>query len=251
MDSLYRKNSVADFLITNFKWIVIAGIAIAIFMWYKGCGNKSVVADHNYKKEYDSVLVIIKKSEENRDDAIVHAMQQKERADSLSKKLLKSSDKLDEYASMITRLSQRVKQAVNENAVTPVSEPCDSLADISLKNQAEIDYYKNLSKHEREAKEKEVSFLSLALKESDEALNICKKTLDYGVNTVIPTIKRKAELYGGVMIYGNKSRPFFGFTGDVGLLTRKGAMIIAGYGLLNKGQYYNIGYLGRLSFKKH
>lgn len=250
MDNLYRKNSVADFFITNFKWIVIAAIAIVLFMWLKGCGKSSNKEAEKLQARIDSILLDNEASKKENarwvlivDDLKDSAEIYRGQRDEFWRALVTSKNK---YA----RLAGKVIGAKIVHDTLSYITNCDSLAEMRDALLWEIDQYNQYVNQLQTASDSIILYKDSIIGILNEQNNSLTKGLEYA-SKVVPKLKRRNEVYAGVEAYGNEQNIFGGYIGRVGLLTKKGQLYGIGIGMINSNKYYSVGFLSRISFKKH
>lgn len=240
-----------EFLVKNFKWLVIAGIVILLFMMWKGCGNKKTELIKDYKREYDSVVKILNAGEVEYENAVKTSMYWQDRNDSLETELLKANSVIDYEQDRVNDLVREVnrisKQQLPEN---PLKKPCDSLADFADRLRKSSEDFEQqcfaalLSRDSTEISlRNEISILS-------KNYEICRKTLDYGAKEVLPRLKPKPQLFLSIGLLGTQQTPFNGYSVNLELITPKGAGYSVGSVWVGGQQVYQVEYKRRLSLRK-
>jgi hypothetical protein len=127
---------------------------------------------------------------------------------------------------------------------------CDSLAEMRDALLWEIDQYNMYVNQLQNASDSMILYKDSTIAELNRMNDEMAKTLSYAVG-LVPKLKRRTEVYAGIDGYGNEQQIFGGYIGKIGLLTKKGQFYNVGIGMINKDKYYSIGFLSRLSFRKH
>lgn len=238
-------------LLKQFRQVIITvAVLILIFLLWRGCGKKGNEEADKLKARIDTLLIdneAAKKESfrwaivvnELRDSADVYRTQR----DEFWTALVTSKNK---YA----RLAGKVIGAKILHDTLSYITNCDSLAEMRDALLWEIDQYNMYVNQLQTASDSTILYKDSIIWLLHEQNNSLTKGLEYA-SRVIPKIKIRNEVYAGIDGYGNEQNIFGGYIGKVGLLTKKGQFYNVGIGMINKDKYYSIGFLSRISFRKH
>lgn len=234
-----------QFLTVNFKWFIIAGIAIALLLMWKGCGNdkelKALAELERLQHEKDSVLV-----EKN---AVINIYNR----DVLRLTVERDSIELisDYRLKQLGSIKPRVIKLAGDIITKMDSAQCLELAKMQENLLWLIDDYSNQQVLTQIATDSIEAGLRGIIVAKDQQIEVLTKTLDFAVNKVIPVIKPKGAFYAGGGVIGNKTTVFNGYSAGVVYTDKKGGMYGADIMWVNGEQQLQVSYKRRLSFKKH
>lgn len=235
-----------EFLNSNtFKWILlITGAIVAIAIW-RGCGNeKSTDVLEKLtilQKEKDSIYIVS-------NSRISILAQENER---LRTERDTARNLADARLREIKRFKPTVIRLAGEVITHTDSAKCDSLARYVIQADEMLADMLALMLNATAYGDSIEAVLSAQLDEFKLKLQACDRALNYAVNTVIPVLKPRGELYIGGDIIGNRSTLFSGYGANLNWLTTKGKMYTVGSEWINGEQYYKAGVKLRLSLRKH
>ena len=224
---------------------------LAFILFNRGCGKESVEELKEYKRMNKLLSDSLSKSQEREADAAQTAIQFRDSIEEKESIILILKSKVSSDLSTINSLANKVKALSKTVPVTDYSKACDSLADNNKALMADLEYmWSEASMYARYADSIQDA-MNNQIGELNSQIDACKKTLDYGVKEVIPTVKRRLELYAGASLLGQQTKPFGGGEASLSLLNRRGQIWEVGYGNAYGNMYYRAGAKFRLSFNKH
>lgn len=240
-----------QFLTTNFKWIVIAAIAIVLFVMWKGCGNNSVELTNEWKARYDSMTSVNNASERKVQVLEGAVNEHNNREDSLMQ--IHDQDKAKWNADMnkLKRFSTGIKTARENKDTVAYKLNCDSCGEMYEDLSRDARFWEQTAQKLFTEKDSTKIAMQGIIDEKQSQINALQKTVDFADHTVIPGIKRRLEWYGGIGVIGNQQTIFSGYEGSLSILTRKGQIWEGGVQWIKGVRFYKAAGKFRLSFRKH
>lgn len=240
-----------SFINSNFKWIAGLAIVIILFMWWKGCGNKSVDQPKDFKKQLDSLNLLLAESRKRAAASDKNVVLYKDSFYNAKGLIVVLSNDVSVTRRQMVELAKKVKQSRPDVPTTDYSQACDSLAELTDTLSRQLQCVRDqATAYSRYADSLQVA-LNKRIKELQIQVDACTGTLNYAATDVIPAVRRRLELYAGGSLIGSQQKPLSGIEATISLLTRRGQIWQVGSVWLGGQQYFKAGANFRLSFRKH